>query len=350
MASKSGAASGIILKPYLASAYDTPVAPGANDKISIDSESFSRNTTELTEAPIGGNVIMAKNSDIGDDAPAGTISKTLRTNDAFNAAIMNFMGTETVTTVTSGVYEHSAVANVTSLVNYMLIGRETDSANVDEYVNSVMTELGVEFNPNQYVKATGNFKASKRLITGTTSTNANIQAATEPTNYNFVFRDTDWFRYNAQGGAALSGSDNLAITSASISLVRDYEFVAEARGSAGKAPPRVAGEPPFVGSITITLKEKDGNAFWTAHDAGTEYKASIRVAGPTITGAFTHFFRLDFPRLKVVSEPQYNLSSASVNPVTITFQCLVASANPTGMGSTYPMIVLCNDKSVKYLA
>lgn len=348
MASKSGANSGVILKPYLT--FDSPSAPSTNDKMRIDSEAFSRGTTELTEAPVGGQVIMKTNSDIGDDAPGGTITKTLRSNDAYNAAIMNFFGTETVTTVTSGVYEHSAVANTTSLVNYLLFAKETDTANVEEYVNAVMTELALEFNPNQYVKSTGTFKASKRLITGTTSSNANITSATEPTNYNFIFRDTDWFRYNAQAGAALSGSDNLAITSASISLTRDYEFVAEARGSAGKSAPRVAGEPPFIGSLSITLKEKDGNTFWTAHDAGTEYKASIQVVGPVISGGHSHTFRIDFPRLKVVTEPQYNLSSSSVNPVTIEFQCLAATANPTGMGSIYPMVVLKNEKLAKYLA
>lgn len=348
MPAKSGSNSGIILKPYLT--FDTPSAPSTGDKMRIDSENFSRNTTQLTEAPVGGQVIMTKDQEIGDDDPSGTITKTLRTNDAYNAAIMNFLGTETVTTVTSGVYEHSAIANTTSIVNYLLFGKETDSANVEEYVNALATELSFEFNPNQFVKSTANFKASKRLITGTTATTANIAAATEPTNYNFIFRDTDYVWVNAQAGGALSQSDVLAVTSASVSLNRELEYVDEAKGVAGKSAPRVAGEPPFIGSITVTLKEKDGNTFWTAHDAGTEYKLSLRVAGPIITGAFRHYFRIDFPRLKVVTEPQYNLSSASVNPVTITFQCLAAASNPTGMGSIYPMFVLCNDRVTKYLA
>lgn len=348
MAAKSGANSGIILKPFLV--FDTPTAPGANDKIRIDSEAFSRNTTELTEAPVGGQVIMKTSSEIGDDDPGGTITKTLRTDDAFNAAIMNFFGTETVTTVTTGVYEHSAVANTTSIVNYLHFAKETDSANVEEYWNTLMTDLSLEFNPNDFVKATGTFKSSKRLITGTTATTANIAAATEPTNYNFVFRDTDYVWYNAQAGGALSQSDVLAVTQASVSLTREMEYVDEAKGVAGKSAPRVAGEPPFMGSVTLTMKEKDGLTFWTAHDAGTEYKMTLRVSGPTISGAFKHSFKIDFPRLKVVTEPTYNLSSASVNPYTVTFQCLAATAAPTGMNSVYPMVALMNGKLARYLA
>ena len=350
MASKSGANSGIILKPYLT--YDTPSAPSTNDKIKIDSEGFSRNSTELTENPIGGNVIMKTTSEIGDDDPGGPLTKTLRTNDAFNAAIMNLLGTETVTNVNTAaiLYEHSAVANTTSIVNYLLWAKETSSATVAEYKNALMTDLALEFNLNDFVKATGTFKASQRLITGTTSSNANIQSATEPTNYPFIFRDVDYFWINAQAGAAVQGSDALAITKASVSLSRPMEYVDEARGTAGKAAPRVSGEPPFIGSITVTCKEKDADTFFTAYDAGTEYKASLRVQGPTISGAYKHFFRIDFPRLKIVTEPQYNLSSASVNPYTIEFQCMAALSAPTGMNSVYPFVCLGNDRSTKYLA
>lgn len=350
MASKSGANTGFIIKPYLV--YDTPSAPSTNDKIKIDSEALSRNSTELTENPIGGNVIMKTTSEIGDDDPGGPVSKTLRTNDAFNAALMNFMGTETVTNVNSAavVYEHSAVANTTSIVNYLLMAKETSTATLAEFKNALLTDLALEYNVNDFVKANGTFKASQRLITGTTSSNATIQAATEPTNYPFVFRDVDYFWVNAQAGAALTSSDVLNITKASVTLSRPMEYVDEARGTAGKAAPRVSGEPPFLGSITVTCKEKDADTFFTAYDAGTEYKATLRVQGPIISGSYRHFFRIDFPRLKIVTEPQYNLSSASVNPYTIEFQCMAALSNPTGMNTTYPFFCLANDRSTKYLA
>jgi len=348
MASKSGANTGVILRPY--SVFDSPSAPGAGNKMRIESEDFSRNTTELPDISVGGQLIMKKDSYIGDDEPSGTINTRLRSDDAFNAAILNLFGNETVTTVTSGVYEHSAVVNTSSIVNYFLYAKETDSANVEEYKNAVMTELGLEFNLNDFVKASGTFKASQRLITGTTATNANITAATEPTNSPFIFRDIDYFRINAIGGSALSGSDIVPVTQISVSYMRDYDFVDEARGAAGKAAPRVSGEPPMMCKVTITLKEKDGNTFWTAHDAGTEYKAQISVQGALISGGHYHNLRLDFPKLKIVTESQYSLSSTSVNPVTIEFEGFVANSIPTGLGSTYPAAVLKNDKSAKYLA
>lgn len=348
MTAKSGANSGIIIKPYLT--YDTPVAPTTNDKVRVTSETFKRNTTELKEAPVGGQVIMQEDSDIGDDSPGGQLNKVLRTNDGFNAAIMNLLGTETVTTVTSGVYEHSAVANVTSLNNYLLFAKETSDATVAEYINAIMTELSLEFNVNQYVNATGTFISSQRKITSTTATNANIASATEPTNYNFIFRDTDYFYLNAQAGGALSTSDKVPVTKVEVSLMRPYEFVAEARDTAGKSAPRISGDFPFIGSVKITLKEKANDTYETAFDAGTEYKAQLKVSGPTITGNFKHYFRIDFPRLKPVIEPDYNLSGPQTNPYVITFTCLVAASAPTGMNSVYPMICLQNDKSIKYLA
>jgi hypothetical protein len=316
----------------------------------IESEDFGRNTTELPDISVGGQLIMKKDSYVGDDEPSGTINTRLRSDDAFNAAIMNLLGTETVTTVTSGVYEHSAVVNTASLVNFFLYAKETDTANVEEYKNAVMTELGLEFNLNDFVKASGTFKASQRLITGTTATNANITSATEPTNTPFIFRDIDYFRINVLSAGALAGGDILPITQASVTYTRDYEFVDEARGSAGKAAPRVAGEPPLMCKITLTLKEKDGNTFWTAHDAGTEYKAQLNCQGTLISGSNYHNLRLDFPKLKVVTEPKYSLSSTSVNPVTIELEGFVASSVPTGLGSVYPAVVLKNDKLAKYLA
>lgn len=348
MASKSGANTGVILRPYLT--FDSPSAPSTGNKMRIESENFSRNTTELPDISVGGQLIMKKDSYIGDDEPSGTINTRLRSDDAFNALMMNLFGTETVTTVISGVYEHSAVVNTTSLVNYFLYAKETDTANVEEYKNAVPTELSLEFNLNDFVKASSTLKASQRLITGTTATNANITSATEPTNTPFIFRDIDYFRINVLSAGALAGGDILPVTQISVSYMRDYEFVDEARGAAGKSAPRVAGEPPLMCKVTVTLKEKDGNTFWTAHDAGTEYKAQVNVQGALITGAHYHNLRLDFPKLKVVTEPQYALSSTSVNPVTIEFEGFVANSTPTGLGSAYPAVVLKNDKLAKYLA
>lgn len=349
MASKSGANTGVILRPYLT--FDSPSAPSTGNKMRIESEDFGRNTTELPDISVGGQLIMKKDSYVGDDEPSGTINTKLRSDDAFNAAIMSFFGTETTTLVTAGVTEHSAVVNTASIVNYFLYAKETDTANVEEYVNTVMTELGLEFNLNDFVKASSTFKASKRLITGTTATNANITSATEPTNSPFIFRDVDYFRINAIGGAALSNpTDVIPVTQVSVTYSRPYEFVDEARGTAGKAAPRVAGEPPLSCKVTITLKEKDGNTFWTAHDAGTEYKAQLNCQGALISGGNYHNLRLDFPKLKVVTEPKYSLSSTSVNPVTIEFEGFVANTTPTGLLSTYPGIVLKNDKAAKYMA
>ena len=347
MASKNGANTGIILKPQLV--FDTPTAPGAGHKIRIDSEDFKRNTTELADIAIGGQVIAKKDSVIGDDAPGGTISTKVRTDDAYLAAIFAFLGNETSTLKTAGVYEHSGTFNTTSLVNFLHYAKETDTANVEEYLNGVVTNLTFDLNVNDHIKSSASLVASKRLITGTTATNANILAATEPTNYAFVMRDVDSFKINVFSSGALSGGDVLAVTGVTLSFDKPYEYKDEARGAAGKGQPVATGEPPLTIKVTVQLKERDGNTFWTGHDAGTEYKAQLSVQGPLISGANYHMFRWDLPKLKVVTEPQYSLSSTSVNPVTIEFEGFAASAAPTGMGSTLPMYVHTNDKAAKYL-
>jgi hypothetical protein len=153
---------------------------------------------------------------------------------------------------------------------------------------------------------------------------------------------------NAQAGAALAAGDKVDVTNLEINFTYEQELVGEIRNSSGFGAPRASGTPPLTVEITATLKELDLPTWYTAYEAGTEYKAELLITGPVL-GSTTYKYRILFPRLKIVSDPQYNLSTPGINEHVVVFRALVATAAPTGMPDIYPFIEITNERSTRYL-
>ncbi len=349
MAEKSGVQSRIVCNPYAAASYGTPTQAGAGHLMAIDNETFAINSDELTEVPVGSGVEGKVRSEIGNTNPGGTLTQTVRTEDAFDALIASMFGQETVTTVSAGaVFLHSYTMQTQSLHNLVCFAKEKDSTGVEEYIDGIVTGIQLSASINQYLKGTATLINSLRRISGTTNTNASMASATQPTNYNLSFRDVSRLWLNARTGGALSSGDVInTLTAIDINIQRLREYISTARGATGKEVARVTGEPPMTGIMTLTLSKQDGQAFWTYFDTGTELKASFLIEGPTITGAHKYYIRVDLPCLKVVKEPRYNLSGGGVQPVTVELDVLVPSSAPTGMGSVYPFICKQNTLSTR---
>lgn len=318
----------------LATTFDGITQAGAGHKLVVDSITHSRGTTELSEVGIGSGQALSTDSDIGNFNPTVGFTKTIRSDDQGIALIKQLFGTETVTVLSTPATAHSFTYNAVSTANYANLAFHGESTAIFEYVNNVVTKLGIELTPNEYAKATYELLATNRLITATTNNAASLVATTEPaTRQNFIVRSTDEVLINVQSAGVLASPANrIVVAKASIDYDKSQELVSEIKGSVGFGAPRASGQPPFMATITLELKTVEDFTYFTAHEAGTEYKLSVSIKAPTvIAGGLFPEINHYFPRLKVVLDPEHDVANAGENGMTVTFKALVASSIPTGM-------------------
>mgnify|MGYP000969077879 CR=1 FL=1 len=328
--------------------FDTPVAAGTGDQLQVESLEHNTNATELTLNPIGGGLFQQNQSDTGAENPQLTVTAPMGYNDAFNFLIGQAQGQEIVTASASA-HIHSFFFNEFRNTNWLTTAFHLNSNTAAEYQNGVVTGLNMTFTPNDYARATANILATKRVTSGGANSAASLATTTQANSQRIIVRPSDRFMINLQGGAALAAGDKVDVTQIDLSWSFENELVGEIRNSAGFGQPRASGVPPLSVELTVTFKELAATTWFSAYEAGTEYKAELLVTGPTL-GSTNYRFRLMLPRLKVVQSPDYNLSSPAINPQVVTFRSLVPSAAPTGMPSRYPFFEITNDRATRYLA
>jgi hypothetical protein len=192
--------------------------------------------------------------------------------------------------------------------------------------------------------------AGTNLTTANVNNNATLQGLSEPDPEKAVVEFSEEFLINAQAGGALANpADLTCITDFSLTLSRSQEFIFEICDTSGNSKP-VASDKA-TGQLTVGLKEHDDLNVWeAAAQAGTEYKALLNVQGTQINSGDNKTIVTNLPRLKIVDTPDYSLSSPGLNPVSITFDILDASANPTGMVETRPYFDITNTRATAYVA
>lgn len=347
MVARTGANTSIGVK--LHNTFDSYTAAGAGEKLVVESFNPSKNPTELTTNPIGGGLIMQKDSDQGGYNPTISLEKNARYDDAGIALLQQLFGSETTASLGSGAYLHSIMVNENLNSNWATVAFQADSATVHEYKNGVVTRVGFTANTNDYLKKSVDILASNRLITGTTNSAVSLTAASLPTNSPIsIVRSSHKFRINAQGGGALADGDKVNVTQVQIDYNRPQEHVDEIRNAAGNGEPRSSGL--IEATLTVTFRNKADDTWFTAADAGTDYKADFFVTGATIGGGFSYQYEFAFPLLRIVQDPTYNLTNAGENEMTVVYKCLVATAAPTGLLDKYPYVRVWNTRSTNYKA
>lgn len=329
--------------------FDTYTAAGASEQLMVDSLDHSENSEELTTNPIGSGLIMQRDSDVGGNSPTLGMPKKARYDDIACGLLTQIFGNESTMNMSGGAYVHSITVSEQLNQNFATIAFHTDSASVAEYKNGVVTDYNFTANTNDYLNQQINVLASQKLITGTTNSAVTLTTVTLPTNSPItIVRSTDKFRINAQAGGALADGDKVDVTQIEINFARPQEHVDEIRNAAGNGQPRSAGLIDC--QVTATLRTKLDDTWFTAYKNATEYKADFTITGATIGGGNSYQWNFNFPRLRVVAEPRYPISNVGENELVVVFKALVASANPTGMISTYPYIRLFNTRSTNYKA
>lgn len=350
MATRTGAETPIVVG--VATTFGTPTSNVASALMFCNSFNQSRNVQPLVSNPIGsGNVMLGLDSQVGQDSPTIGVEKDLHYNDSGNIFLAQFFGTAAAPmTMATGAYSHSILFNESANSKWTTVAFGPTSTETVEWP-SVATR-GVTLSGSQYgpVIAAFDCLANARRITGTLNGTGGMDAATVANTKRVILKQSDYFLINAQGGAALATTDAVAIKSFSVQYQRPQEHVFEVRGAAGNAEPVLTGDPPLKCTLTVTLRTLSALTYFTALAAGTAYKAEIRVTGDLITGSTYYGTSLFFPYLKLLEDPAYNLTTSAQNEHSLTFEALMASANPTGMISTYPYVIMLNDRGTSLLA
>lgn len=349
MASKSGMAAYAIYQ--ISSTWGTAVAGGAGDKLEAEiSPNF--NVEELTGREIGSGNFLTTYTTKGNLKPTVDITADGKYRSPIWNMVAQAMGTAgapTEQTAGQGDYKHTITLNTTRNAKYGTLSFEDSSATVLEFPSTTVTSLEFDIQDAPGIldfKAT--LLANDATLTTAVNTNAVLQAATSLDSERVAFDFADTFQINANTGGSLSSGDNLAITGYNLKLDFPQSLIGEIKGSSGNGAPILDGL--MSGTLTITLKEQADHTYHTIWSAETAQKSKLNIQGTQIGTGVNKAVTIYIPKMLLIQEPQYALTSEGTNPLTMTFKIILATSNPTGMSSPYPYFEVINGQSTTLLA
>lgn len=338
MAYKTGAST--IIAHGTHATFGTADAVSTGDKLIVDSFSADKSPEELTETGIGSGADMAADAQQGATTPTINITGTGYYNDAKLQAMANFFQGESVTGNATSGYMHSFVHGGFNQ-KYLTTVAQYAANSVLEAASGAVTRFQRTFdNPPNYSKTSYDILANDIKYTSTTNNYAALEATTLASGKKVIIKPTDVLQ--------ISGL-TVPATSVDITLTKEQAAAREIKGSAGNGVGLPSGDPPFQGTVTVTLKSLDDHTYFSGALNDSTFFLKLTVTGDLITGGvgyFTEEWR--FPALKLIEEPKYDLSSSAVNPLSLTFKTIVATTLPSGMYSLYPHAIIINDRSTIY--
>lgn len=351
MAAITGAQTSSALK--IATTWGTAVSVGAGNKFAGEvTPSFG--VEELTARTIGSGAYWASTATRGRYIPTIQLVADLGYRNNCDVLIAQMMGTAGAPTETTGGqadYLHTITLNTTLNAKYITFVTETSSTTVYEFPTAAVQNINIKSQSVPgYVDFTANLLANNILITGPTNNNAAVQAATftEGTPELAAADYIDTYRMNAQSAGALAGGDQVNITDFDLTINRPQETIGEIKAAAGLSAPTATSY--LDGTFTVTIKDHADHTYETLWSAETAEKAKLSIEGTQIGSGVNKRFSVVMPRMLLVQEPAYAITSEGSNGTTLTFRLLKASANPTGMSSTYPYFEIVNGLSTSLLA
>lgn len=333
--------------------FGTAATFAAGDQLNGWQITHSENAEALQIPPIGSGDIMASNVDRGGIAPSLGLSGPVRYNAPEWTAIAQTFGGASVMSMGDSAYCHSILVNETANQKFFTVAFQANQspAGSFEYPSCVGTKVTMTYpSPTAYLTAQIDALANKQVIADQQNTYTTLSAITAANNKAAVWGLSDDCRINEQAAADLGTSDRYCIASAVFTFNRPQEHAKEACGTGYLGVPVSTGDFPLSATLTVTFRTLQELRFFTAAQAGTEYKARLTHTGSIIGGSKRYFIELNLPRLKIIQSPEYNITTSGNNPATITFQCLKAASAPTGMIDTYPYFRIQNDKTTSFLA
>ena len=349
MARISGAKTSAAFK--ISTVWGTAVAVGAGNKLLAEiSPNF--NVDEIVPRMIGSGAAMINAATRGNLKPTIDLTMDCRYRDCFANILAQFMGTAgapTETTGGQGDYKHTITFNTALNAKYGTLVYETGTTTVLEYPSVACSDISINLEDAPGIlEFSASLLANNVLTTGPTNNNAAVQGATLVDTETVAYNFDDTFRMNSSAGAGLGGGDQYNITGYKLSLSRPQEITGEIKASVGNGDPYETGL--FEGTLELTVKSLEDHTKFAEWLAETPQKCTLNIQGTQIGSGTNKTVLIYIPKMLLVQEPNYQLASEGVNPLTLTYRIMEATANPTGMSSTRPYFEITNTLSTSLLA
>lgn len=335
----------------IATTVGTAVAVGAGNKLKAEiTPDFGSDI--LQPRQIGSGATMIQSAPRGNYKPTLKLAMDAGYRNCMDNIIAQFMGTAAAPseqTASQGDYKHTITASSVINAKYGTLVFEDSSATVQEYPTTCTQgiEISLDDSPG-ILQFNADLLATSVTLAGTVNNNAAVQAATATDVEVIAFDNSDLFRLNTNAGAGLSGSDNLSITGFKLNLTKPQSIKSEIKGAAGNSAPLSDGM--LTGTLSITLKELADHTFYTYWQNETALKCSLNIQGTQIGSGVNRAITIYIPKMLLINEPKYAHTQPGVNPYTMNFQIIEATANPTGMTSKQPYFEIINNLSTSLLA
>lgn len=331
--------------------FDTAVVLGASDGGGFDSLTHGENVTELSNSPLGTGQSMLTGAEQGAKAPGGTVESKPTFNDATAKMIATFFGVSA-----AGVEQNGGEADFLHQMNFGetlkfgTLAFESTTTTVIEYPSTYPTTFNVTTGDIPgYIDVSLDWVSGDRDLSSSTNTNATMASVTIPDQEQIVLDHDSQFLINTQSGGALTNpTDCISIVSYALTLARPKSHVREIKCTSGLSAPIADGL--FEGELTVTFSGLDDHSNFTSAAAGSEFKASLIIEGTQIGAGDNKKFEILLPRMKIIQDPEYNVSDPGENPHSVTYRLLAATAAPTGMSFDKPYVEYINDRSAAYIA
>ena len=335
----------------IAGTFGTATAGGAGDKLKAEiTPNFNVDT--LTPRQIGSGVHMIQTATRGNYKPSLSLAMDGGYRNTMDSQIAQFLGTSgtpTEQTGGQGDYKHTITFNTSINAKYGTLAYETSSTTVLEYPSCATRSLSLNVSDAPGIlEFTSELIAHNAVLSTAVNTNAVVAAATATDVEVTAFAFDDTFRINTSSGGALAGGDQYNITGYNLTLTRPQDFIGEIKAAAGNGAPIPTGL--FEGTLQVTVKELADHTYFTYWTNETPLKCRLDIQGTQIGTGVNKAVTIYIPKMILVQEPQYALTSDGVNALTLNFQIVAATANPTGMSSTYPYFEIINGLSTSLLA
>ena len=252
-----------------------------------------------------------------------------------------------------GDYEHFMTLSAGTSKFVTVAGILEDDQSV-EAPSAQPTSLSFSGNQNDPLRVDISGVCSQRISSYETTpenTQAELAGMTYPTpDLAFCNGANIYCRINAQGGGALSGSDDVNIENFQLSISRSpqLDYVYQGANTGIVQQPKYP-SPLSEYSLSITLDRLDDAYFDVlgSFQSGTEYKAEIFIDGDTIGSGTAASLKISIPMMQCVTAPDLPSSHATQMKPTISFRCYESDTAPTGMSAiTLGQLALVSTASV----
>lgn len=349
MAAITGSQTKLILKK--ATTFGTEVAASTLDAMGVQSFTPSQSSDTIEGNSLGTGLVMEVNQEVGNVGFTAALNMVAGYQNGFDVLLAQLFGdpaTPAEQTTGEGDYLHVISMSTENAENgWVNIARLLTSTVAQSFPACAVTGMTLTAaQPTTGLVAAFSLICSDAIRDSAVNTVAVINAATLKDQTSIIVKNESEWLINEASDSALSSGDRVAITNWVLSLNRPLATSPEIKGTAGNG--EFVSDGFVNGTLAITMSKLDAMTFFDGADDGTYFKGSFIVEGAQIGAGENKLFQINFPRLKLLTQPDYALAVPGNNPVDMTFQIFAADAAPSGMSSVYPQVSIINEKSTSY--